>query len=242
MGDAEREDSLLRQVPEPHRDPESLDDGLLLAYRAGRLSPEAAAEVEALLARNPEARALLRELTQPVEPGLAERVERASRGRPRWWIPAAMAAAAAAAFLIVAQDAPLPPYEMEARGFVASSRGLAAPSNVLEPDSRLSVTLRPEQAPEKAPALGVFVAPDGGLLERARAGRITSRSGVFRFEVEAAALFPKPGRYLVVLVLAPSEDVLQDVPGRRADGAKGARPWLEWWTVDVDYRSGEPRR
>src|SRR5688572_7916912 len=102
MSSDESIDAALRQVAERPRAEEAVDDGLLLAYRQGRLSEEKSAELEALLARDPEARALLAELSKPIDRGLVDQLQHARSSRRRWpMIAGALAAAAAAALVAI---------------------------------------------------------------------------------------------------------------------------------------------
>lgn len=89
--------------------PRPLSESELHGYADGRLAPEHAAEVEAVLARDPEAaarvaaiRAQNEQLAQALDPWLAEPIPArllkaatppASRSRSRWWRPAAALAA-----------------------------------------------------------------------------------------------------------------------------------------------------
>ena len=61
-----REPEPAGETGDPETEP--IDPGVLLDYRAGRLDASAIAAVEARLIADPEARAILRELAEPVPP------------------------------------------------------------------------------------------------------------------------------------------------------------------------------
>lgn len=242
-------DEALVQVPERGGSDAPIDDGVLLAYNAGRLAPEAAEGVEHRLAHDPEARALLKELSRPLNEDLARQLERTHlRGRrPSLWTAGLIATAAVALFAVYAgrRGTPATPleYALEVEGLVAAQRGgiSAAPSGGrLEPASRLTVRLLPRSEPETPPALGIWLVGADGLLRAADAGDVTARGGAFRFSAEAATLFPAFGHYELVLHLAPGPDDLAALDGMTRDAARATSPGLGWWSVSLDYAEAAP--
>ncbi|MCA9551503.1 MAG: hypothetical protein KC933_15815 [Myxococcales bacterium] len=236
-------DEALARVSERSRPETPIDDGLLLAYNAGELAPAAAEAVERRLARDPEARALLKELSRPLDEDLARRVERIHLGGRRRspWFAGVVALAAVALFAVVslppAPSAPME-YALEVEGLVAVQRGgvSAAPSGGrLEPGSRLTVRLLPRSEPDAVPSLKVWLVGADGRLRAADAGDVTAKGGAFRFSAEAAALFPGFGHYELVLHLASTPDDLAALDGMTRDAAQRTSPGLGWWSVPLEY-------
>lgn len=236
----DREDALLRSVGAFDASTEEVDDGLLLAYRNGQLDSAAEEQVDALLARSPEARALMVELSRAPDQSLKE--ELASQPRRLAPVVAGLFALAAGVFLFVGLPAEQTAvgYQLEAEGFVTEVRGQSEASSVLNPDSHLAVTLRPETSPKNVPEVAAFVARPDGVLEPADAFKLSSRAGVYRLEAKAAALFQTPGAYEVVFVLGASQSELDAVRGLTVAQAKPLEQWVGWWELDVEYRTPSP--
>jgi hypothetical protein len=237
----DREDALLRSVGAFGTSAEEVDDGLLLAYRNGQLDPTEEEQVDALLARSPEARALMVELSRAPDQSLKEALTPQPR---RLSVPAVAGflALAAAVFLFVALpgEQTAVGYQIEAEGFVTEVRGQPEASSVLNPDSHLAVTLRPETSPKNVPEVAAFVVRPDGVLEPADAFKLSSRAGVYRLEAKAAALFQTPGAYEVVFVLGASQSELDAVRGLTVAQAKPLEQWVGWWELDVEYRTPSP--
>lgn len=246
-------DEVLRGIPEP---PTSslgpIDDGALLAYRAGRLAPDEEEALERRLAEDAEARALLAELDAPIDVELRDalrdmvaRPEFASdQGRRRWpgpaWLGsrrgfAALALSAAAALLIVARPRPSPSklgYQMELDGFMAERRGAAPSSQVLLPHSTLEVRLRPREPTTANLDCGIYTMAEQ-RLHPVSGGELSSRGGAFRFRAPAHALFDGPGLHHLVFVVGPRAGQFAQASLQEVEGADHLR-----WVVDVDYREG----
>jgi hypothetical protein len=188
-------DRLLRAVPETRVPALRLDDGVLLAYREGKLGEQEAANVERLLANDPEARALLRELSQPVS---AEEVESLARLTPptprRKWAPLVLGglgtAAAATLAILVARPVKAPlDYALEVEGLAAPSRG-AGQGVVLPSTGRLVVRLRPAIATEAPRHFDVYLEGADGTLLAAPTGSRQAAQGAFEWVVEASDIAP----------------------------------------------------
>jgi hypothetical protein len=226
MSDDQPEDAVLRRLPEPSKEPAVIDDGLLLGYQAGKLSPEQTAEVEQLLAKSAEARALLLELSRPQDPSLVDRLERASGLSGRrwvWWSAGCAAIAAVLSLFVIGRPDGIPDYALEAEGFVAMTRGesRAGLSGVLDSESHLVLRLRPDEDVLSPPVFRVLVGPEGGALAPTPAGKLESANGAFRWSADAKDLFSASGRYRMVVTLGEGSDTKE-------------------WSLDLEYRAREP--
>lgn len=242
-------DALLRRIPDDagkhEGDPMQLDDGLLIAYRDGTLSPEQTEAVEKRLAIDPGARLLLRELSAPVTPdevdALMARVD--VTGSPRAsvvhlrrravWTGAAVAALAAGVLALVwlPSRGGVGPYQLEVEGGDAAVRGSApvdgAP-RVMGPDAKLVTRLRAERATDDARVVGVFVSDAAGKLVRVRDAQVASSRGSFEVTLRGNAWLPVVGVQAVWFRVARDEAALDDSEApKTGDG---------WWRVDVERR------
>ncbi|MEQ9499603.1 MAG: zf-HC2 domain-containing protein [Deltaproteobacteria bacterium] len=186
-------DALLAQGPEPRPQGAHVDDGVLVAFRDGRLGDDETAHVEAHLAGCRECRELLEELAVDVEPEMFDRARAAARRNRRSGralvVGLALAAATLAAFFLP-RNGPLPPYAVEGpMGGLTTVRGTSTGGEVFVPDSRVKILLRPER-PTRPPRLTVFVVDLDGTAVRAPEGVVTAgEQGGFRVEFTASDLF-----------------------------------------------------
>ena len=235
-------DRRLRAVPEePTSTP--IDDGVLMAYQQGRLSAERAEDVEAQLARDPEARALLAELSSPVDAELAGQLVQAlrprRRGGPRRAVAAVLAAAAAFALWLTFAPAPAPmsdawpSYQLELDGFVAARRSVGSTDRRLLADSILTVTIRPDRRFARSPTVGLFRLASDGRWRTISAGKTTAANGAVAFEAHAGELFATPGRYTLAIAATPTPEALLTFEGQRTSNAQ--ERGLGWWTFEVEY-------
>ncbi len=225
---------------EPHG-----DDGELVALRAGTLSPDAAARLEAHLARCAECRAVLRALARPVPDAMLTRAEGAVLRRRRWpyaVVGGLLAAAAAAAIVLVGPDVadrPLPPeYGLTVSGGLRESRSDRPASLRFLPDSRVRIDLAPAaELRGEAPSVAVFVSVPGGPLQAVEASVQRGGGGALRVEGVARDLFGEtPGPRTLHVALASEPAALRDLSGRAPEAAPGVR-WLE---AKVEYLRDVP--
>lgn len=241
-------DALLRaEAPAVSPGEPELDPGDLHAWRAGRLDPEAAAEVERVLARSAADRATLGDLSAPVSDALLDRMASAApsgRRRAAAWVGAGLALAAGIALAVLRAGPPPPPaYTIGAvRGGVQASRAEAQPAPagpvVFVPAGTLRLTVRPEGALDgPAPAARAFVSRDGGPLTAVPDARLTpGDGGVWTLVAPARALFgAPPARCAVYLALAEGPAPLADLAGQSPADALGA-DGVRWVRLDVHYR------
>ena len=250
-GDSETaSDRLLGQIPDAPDAGEEVDDGLLIAYREGRLTPAEAEAVEALLARSAEARALLAALAEPVELETRRRLEatipaprRALARRGLLGAAAALAAGIAALALLPRSGPgdPLPRYTLDApQGWVRSVRSEApeAPER-LDAAGRLVLRLRPEAPTDARPSLLLFVVHEDRRLAPGPAGAVEAKDGAFRVSATGDALFgAAPGAKAVVLVLADSAR-LPSLAGRTVEEARAVVSPDRWWSLELEYLGRE---
>lgn len=238
---------MLRGIPPgPAAGLPPVDDGVLLAYRAGKLSPEAAQAVEARLATDREARALLEELSRQTAVGEVEAVLArlpppsnliSLRGRrPLVW--GAAAAALAAGLVAVVATVPSSAhsrYQLEIEGGESPTRGSPpAERLIVGREGRLTLRLRAEVATEAPRVLGVFLEGADGRLSRLTLGRIAAAHGSFELRLEgdwAGA----PGRHRLWLAVAADEQTLLRAEGQTASAVRAEG--LGWWPVDVERRA-----
>ena len=233
-------DRLLKAVPQaPTHDSSPLDEGRLLAWRAGRLSDADAEQVERRLANDAEARALLRELSLGSTPGEVDEVMGAVRPRakvlpfrrPAALVAGALTALAAALALFVTRAPSLPAYQLEVEGGVADTRSDVAKGAVLLPDSRLVIRLRAAAATNTKVTLGVYRETAAGLLERVQGGELAARDGSFEFVIEGQRLLLTSGRHRVWVHVARDESAL-----RAAEGTMPS-PGAQWWLLETELRA-----
>lgn len=233
-------DRLLRSVPEtPTQDSSPLDEGKLLAWRDGRLGEVEAEQVERRLANDPEARALLRELSlgssaaevDGVMGAVQPRAKVLPFRRPAALVAGAIAALAAALAVFVTRAPPLPAYQLEVEGGVAEVRSDVAKGAVLLPDSRLVLRLRASAPTNTKVMLGVFRETADGRLQRVQGGVLSARDGSFEFVIDGQALLMTPGRHRVWLHVADDESAV-----RSAEGAVAAAG-PQWWAIDTELRA-----
>lgn len=233
-------DTLLRRIPGGSTAPEEnempLDDGVLIAFRDGNLSVAQAEAVESRLARDPEARLLLRELSAQVSASevddvLSRMAPKSNvlpfvRKRAAVLLTASALAAGLLAVVITQQPSKLGAYQFQVEGGAATTRGSEVKTTrVLGPEGRLNIRLRAE-APSDAPrVLGVFVEGADGVLTRVTQGRVESSRGSFSLQLDGNTWLQ--GRQKVWLHVAKDEAALRDV------GAPGG---AGWWALDVERR------
>lgn len=216
MTDAEL-DELLRRIPDEPRSETKLDDGRLLALASG--AEDETLEIQ--LARDPEGRALLDALTEPVPEALVRRAEAMTmrRHRARVFVIPIVASVLAAAFALLwlrpwAPREPVPiAYSIEGPlGGVHEVRGDGASSSRLLPTSRLRLIARPEREPTgDEPVLRVFAEHGQRLVEAPRTAIETGLGGAVRFEIRAGELFDEPGRWVLHALLVPPDAVQTNV-------------------------------
>lgn len=214
---------------EPH-DGACIDDGVLIAYRAGGLSEDRARGVEQHLVGCGECRVLLTELGRPVPAKMeqwAQGAVTASTRRGFLLNRAGLLAMAATALLATSFGlslirAAVPEYEAEVLGAVRYERGAAvseggerSAARTFAPDSQIRLVLRPSSLSPCTPDLALTVSVEGedGVLRPAPAGKITQGDGgTFRFEATARDLLgARPGLHRIHLEVRP-RDALHTTP------------------------------
>ncbi|MCB9545526.1 MAG: hypothetical protein H6706_06540 [Myxococcales bacterium] len=216
---------------------EPLDDGLLLAWRAGRLAPEAVEAVEARLARDPEARALAAALATWPPEAVLQRARAALPGqaRPVAWLAlaAGLLLAAFGAWVFLARDvAPGPAYTAgPLQGGVRTLMAEDAPdTGVFLPTSALRVVLTPA-TPGAPPPVAVYADRGGPTLTRVAARIDPGEGGVFRVVIGAGEAFGEAfGPRRLVIALGPL-----DAPATLAWDER-PQAGLTWLALPVDYR------
>jgi ferric-dicitrate binding protein FerR (iron transport regulator) len=233
-------DRLLKAVPEePLQNPSPLDEGRLLAWQQGRLGEADAAAVERRLASDPEARALLRELSRATAASEVDDVLGAIGQRPKvvplrrraMLVAGAVTAMAAGLAVVLSRPQPLPRYHLEVEGGLAETRSDTATGAVLRPDSRLVLRLRAPVPTDAKAAFGLYRETVGGRLERVRGGALAARGGSFEFVIEGRQLLATPGRHRVWVHLARDEAELETAEGTVAS------PGEHWWLLDTELRA-----
>lgn len=237
-------DAALRQVAGQDATGDALDDGLLLAYRDGTLPADRVAEVDLILARDPEARALLAELSRPVDARLEERLlGRPGAGRRRAGLAIVALAAAAAVLAVVLSKGPArvdgpPAYALEVQGFVAEVRGEPPRTQQLRGDSRLTIRLRPAVPQQTTPAFGVWIARPGGVLAPVQ-GQLSSDRGAFQWSAAPSEIFgAAPGSFVVAVHLTHA--AVDPIAGLTLEAAQREHPGLGWWLIPVEYLGAAP--
>lgn len=236
-------DQMLRAIPDGAQAAlPALDDGVLLAYRAGRLSAEQTQAVEERLAKDPEARALLEALSEELGPAdvdaVLARLPAAAnviplRRRPATWAAVAALAAGLVAVVVTRPATEQARYLLEVEGGEAPTRG-ATPAQrlMVGPEGRLTVRLRAEEATDAHRVLGVFVEGDAGRLSRVTPASLASAHGSFELRLEGGAF--SVGEHRLWLVVASDDDVLSRLAGRTHEAARGEG--LGWWALQVERR------
>ncbi|MDP1830128.1 MAG: hypothetical protein Q8L48_43090 [Archangium sp.] len=223
-----------------------LDDGVLLAFRAGTLSPDQSEAIERRLSRDPEARALLRELSQEVSPAEVEAVvDRLGpsnvlplRRKPRAlvWGSAVMALAAGLLAVVVAWPARnTGRYLLEVEGGEAQTRGAPAQKRVVGEEGRLTLRLRAQTATDAPRVLGVFREDEQGRLVRVDTAQVSSARGSFEVRLEGAQWLGAAGAHRIWLHVGEDEAAVAALAGRLQRDAAGAG--LGWWAIEVERRA-----
>lgn len=248
----ERLDALARAMlsgsmpPDLDREPpeDDLDDGIILAWQAGRLDEQTTAQVEEVMASDPEARARALALSDSVVSD--EALSRAvavgpSRGRPAW-LPSFAAAAAAVMAVGIwwgtrGEEGPDFSYTPSALlGAAQSMRSPTAPAArpIYLPDNTLMVKLRPAKAQDAAPAVHVFAARAGEALTTRRDFVVESAAGGgLTLSAPARALFGDafgPWRLFIVLGEVP-----EGTGGRPEAEARARAPKAQWIPLELEY-------
>lgn len=218
--DDDRLDALLRAAtaarepsdpPEPQPE-DTVDDGLIRAWRAGALDDEATAALEAQLAESPTARAVAAASAEPVPDALLTWAEQqapraapaptrarrglalaaVARGRTRGGLAlAAVALIAVGATLLLRPGQPDYHYVTSPlAGGAATVRSEAAVGGVpvFRAQGILQVTLRPEVAGE-APPVAAFVARPDGVLRAVPISVETPPGGAVVIQAPAGRIF-----------------------------------------------------
>lgn len=220
-----------------------IDEGVLLAYRAQKLSPDEAEAVERRLVRDPEARALLRELSQEVSSAEVDRVVQvvpsnviplgSRRRRIVTWTVTTLAAAAGLTVILSLRAPQHAAYVMEVEGGTSTTRGAERPDLVLTGDARLVVRLRAERPTTEPRVLGVFAEGDQGRLRRL-AVESAHRQGSFETVLTRANLGLPAGQHRLWLLVATSAEALVDANGQTQRAASDVG--LGWHGLDVEVR------
>ncbi len=198
-----------------------VDDRALLDLRGGRLTGDAAEQVEARLLRSAAARGVWMAQAEAVSEGaMAEAVASlraaarpALRPRPVWttwqfWFGGVglLGAAVAAALVLMASPpaVDLPAYDAELRGAVMAQRGADDPEGRrFVPTSQVTVLLKPATVVATPIAPQIFTGPAAGPLRPAPSDAITAgEGGVWRLRARADALFSQAGPQVVLTVFA----------------------------------------
>jgi len=211
----------------PDADPaerEPLDVGLLQAWRAGTLDAAQADAIATRLADDPEARATLAALAEPVPADLSARMRAELPAHPRRRVApwtGALAAAAAVLFgvwLTRPDHGPLPSYELAGPfGGIAATRGAEAKGTYFLPQSQIEVVVRPRRTlsgmPPKARA---FVSMPGAALRSLPAASLSrAASGAYTVTGAGRALLgDAPGTFTISVALAREASALDALEGR----------------------------
>lgn len=227
--------------------PEDFDEGLLLAWRAGRLEADAAAAVERHLLACACCRQTLRDLAAEVPAATLARMDGAlpRRRRVAWWVAGgALAAAAALAFFLLRPKAALPPeYTVrELSGGVAAVRSDGGDSRVFLPESQVRLVVVPAaELSGPAPAARVFLSRAGGVLAALPAGAVTrAGSGAVVVAGLGREIFGEtPGAREVLVGLAEDGARLEGLAGQSPAAAREVEG-VRWVSVTVEYRTEAP--
>lgn len=225
-----------------------VDDGVLLAYLDGRLDEAARDAVEARLADDPEARALLRALSAArATPDLAaaRRAQsaleaQAPKRRVAVWGAVAVAAAAAVVVGVALwQRPPDPPgvwrVEGPFGGVQAARSADAGAGGVFLPHSRLRVDLVPAVPPTSDVQVAAYVAAPGDPLRRLPSPAVeVHASGALRVTGRADALLGMPpGPRTLWVVVGPAAADLEGAASPDAARRAGAAVY----EIPIDYRA-----
>ena len=232
---AERQDDrILRAAPGPELGeacvgPDELDVGLLVALREGRLGEAQVAEVDAHLLGCAHCRGMLRDLAEPLPPGLAARLQLPLRRRwrrPAWSAGAAIVAAAGLALFLLARPQPPPPlapdYEVTAySGMTEEMRGDEPglrSDGTFHRGSRLRFVVAPVATLSgPAPRARAFVAgpPEGRLRALPAEWLAEAPTGARLLEADAERVFGEPaGAFIIAIALAVTRESLDALEGR----------------------------
>lgn len=249
-------DDLLRRLPAPTPEDEHVDDGRLVAWRAGHLAEAETAQVDGHLARCADCRDLAAALADPVPataldrarragpkprrwPGaLLDRARGADRSARRWPLvvtTAASLAAAAALVLWLVPREPAPGWRLEGPlGGLAAARGDGPTTSVFVPDSQVRLILRPEGAPSPGEVALFGEGPDG-RLRRVFATLTAGPGGALRVEASGRALFgDTAGRRRGWIAIADPA-TLSALHGEAPDVASSRLPTGAWHAFEVEY-------
>ncbi len=221
----------------PREAGEAVDDHLLLQYRAGLLDDEQAAAVEARLANDPESRAVLAGLAQPIA---AEQWARAASVLPtprrsRLWLTAPLAAAAAVVFWLAptSRGLDLPEYTLEGPFGGLKAVRSAEQSLVFGPESTLRVRLRPV-APVEGVTLGVYSGSPLRLLPNE--GLTAGKDGAFVYEAKVGALLGEAyGPHTLHFVVGDPGGLA----GLSFEAARSRAKRARWFSQRIEYRGYE---
>ncbi|MEZ4467236.1 MAG: hypothetical protein R3F60_20895 [bacterium] len=224
----------------------AVDVATLLAWRRGRLDAEAAEALEARLARDPEARALLAGLAEapPTAASTWPQAHWPARRFPRRVVAGFAAAAAAAAailFFVWPTSASLPPYSLE--GPTGATREVRGEERRVpfRPGDTLRVTLRPAHRHAEPPAVAAFVVGADGRLAARPVDAAPEPSGIVRVSARAATLLgPAPGPSRVVIALAPPGVDLAGLAGRPLADVSAALADVQWLEFTAELAGGDP--
>lgn len=231
---------LLEAVPEWGVGPDAgpVDDGALMALRAGALGEAEAAALAGRLAADPEARALLIAQAETARRSESEALSVARvlsrRRRPGALLVAvgAVVALAAAVALFVARPAE-PRFTLDGPfGGVADSRGEAdGPTTTFVPGNVLRLFVRPAAPLDRPPACrGVVTGADGARRAVPDAFVTIAPNGVCRLQGPIEQILPGFGDFRVGLVVETDGSLPDGVPPEN----RGS-----WHEKKIEYRSLE---
>ena len=256
-------DDLLTRIPDvAARTGPCIDDGLLLAYREGRLSQDELSRIDGHLASCTDCRDLLAEFKEvPVE---VRNWARSTLVRPfRWPKMAAVSMVITGAvttfaigLVVISNERDthdLPLYTLIGpTGGMSATRGAAEKTTVFTPSSLFKVVLRPLARVTLPVSMLVFVENAEGRLRIAppaleapgtwgasggmgRAGE----GGTFRYELQAGRLFGSDyGRRTIHIVVISGNVDFSGFEGTRREITDRLHDF-RWMTADVIYQPSE---
>lgn len=224
----------LEPAPETPFDPDRL-----IAWHHGALDPTEAAEVEALLAADPDARAFVADLAEAPSPFLTRWAE--SRLRPRRRLAAAagvLTALAAAALLWVMRAPPAPPpYDLSLiRGAIVETRSDAPDPTAelyrVDDEATLTLTLTPTAALDNAPLYSATYTACAAPRARASTQGTLGPDGAWTLTAPARALFAdRYGPCTLEVALTHDPDHLDPLD----------EDAVRWYRIPFDYRPSDAR-
>lgn len=245
--------------------PDAIDDGLLLALHRGELDEEAAEAVHRQLAADPEARARLAALAEPVPDAMldgafeawATDAAGAAGPSPDNVVPlfggrapilvvagAVAALAAALAVYLLPSETALPDYALTGlEGAVRLERSdEGAATREIRSYSKLTVTLSPsaDVAPDRVNVALYAARGDAPLTKIRKFRKESGPTGVLRLRLEAGDAFDTPGEWTLFVIVAPG--ALPELGGEARDTARARTDRAQWIEQTLRLRSdgGDP--